>query len=85
MVRPRGGAEGGQKAAGAAAAGSRTGVRVPGRRGRAPEPPATEQPAGEEPGDDELFVQWNSQTTMKGALKILLELWSHEQVLNNLS
>lgn len=27
-----------------------------------------------------LFVQWNSQTTMKGALKILLELWSHEQV-----
>jgi len=26
-----------------------------------------------------LFVQWNSQTTMKGALKILLELWSSEQ------
>merc|ERR1719161_2429598 len=26
-----------------------------------------------------LFVQWNSQTTMKGALKILLELWQTEQ------
>merc|ERR1719424_2573911 len=26
-----------------------------------------------------LFVQWNSQTTMKGALKILLELWANEQ------
>merc|ERR1719379_2441907 len=26
-----------------------------------------------------LFVQWNSQTTMKGALKLLLELWAHEQ------
>jgi len=27
----------------------------------------------------QLFVQWNSQTTMKGALKILLELWQTEQ------
>jgi hypothetical protein len=26
-----------------------------------------------------LFVQWNSQVTMKGALKILLELWQNEQ------
>jgi hypothetical protein len=26
-----------------------------------------------------LFVQWNSQVTMKGALKILLELWQSEQ------
>jgi hypothetical protein len=26
-----------------------------------------------------LFVQWNSQVTMKGALKILLELWQREQ------
>eukprot|EP00927_Polykrikos_kofoidii_P077957 TRINITY_DN74838_c0_g1_i1.p1 TRINITY_DN74838_c0_g1~~TRINITY_DN74838_c0_g1_i1.p1 ORF type:complete len:946 (+),score=137.35 TRINITY_DN74838_c0_g1_i1:126-2840(+) len=26
-----------------------------------------------------LFVQWNSQITMKGALKILLELWQNEQ------
>jgi len=26
-----------------------------------------------------LFVQWNSQVTMKGALKILLELWQTEQ------
>lgn len=26
-----------------------------------------------------LFVQWNSQRTMKGVLKILLELWQNEQ------
>jgi len=26
-----------------------------------------------------LFVQWNSQVTMKGGLKILLELWQNEQ------
>jgi len=26
-----------------------------------------------------LFVQWNSQVTMKGAVKILLELWQNEQ------
>lgn len=26
-----------------------------------------------------LFVQWNSQVTMKGAMKILLELWQSEQ------
>eukprot|EP00929_Paragymnodinium_shiwhaense_P102656 TRINITY_DN6586_c0_g1_i1.p1 TRINITY_DN6586_c0_g1~~TRINITY_DN6586_c0_g1_i1.p1 ORF type:complete len:923 (+),score=239.58 TRINITY_DN6586_c0_g1_i1:85-2853(+) len=26
-----------------------------------------------------LFVQWNSQVTMKGAIKILLELWQNEQ------
>lgn len=26
-----------------------------------------------------LFTQWNSQVTMKGALKILLELWQNEQ------
>jgi len=26
-----------------------------------------------------LFTQWNSQITMKGALKILLELWQNEQ------
>jgi hypothetical protein len=26
-----------------------------------------------------LFSQWNSQVTMKGALKILLELWQNEQ------
>jgi hypothetical protein len=26
-----------------------------------------------------LFVQWNSQVTMKGAVKILLELWQREQ------
>lgn len=26
-----------------------------------------------------LFAQWNSQVTMKGALKILLELWQQEQ------
>jgi len=26
-----------------------------------------------------LFAQWNSQTTMKGAVKILLELWQNEQ------
>jgi len=26
-----------------------------------------------------LFVQWNSQVTMKGGLKILLELWQSEQ------
>merc|ERR1719258_37725 len=26
-----------------------------------------------------LFTQWNSQVTMKGALKLLLELWHAEQ------
>ena len=34
----------------------------------------------ENPRAARMFVQWNSDVTMKGGLKLLLELWDQEQV-----